>query len=169
MTSRFDPNIPSTGPTAPSIEGAFKGIGAIVEEPRIGEGNLIVNGKEPFQIKVQWHIFGNLTPLWLTALASRTKNWVVTAYAESEGPGPKVIIGKTYEPVGAPPFTHDKEYAATITVPAGTLPEENLGDPERSGVYKIIVTAFLNADLGKPGYDMMGYVEGPIIKVEDPE
>jgi hypothetical protein len=169
MTDRFDPNIPPTTPAAPAIQGEFKGLGAVVEEPRIGEGNLVVNGGEPFDIKVTWHIFGNLTPLWLTALAAHTKDWVVTAYAESEGPGPELVIGKKYVPVGGPHFTHDEEYTATITVPAGKLPEENPGDPYRSGVYKIIVTAFLNSDLGKPGYDMMGYAEGPIIKVENPE
>jgi len=56
----------------------------------------------------------------------------------------------------------------TVAVPAFTLPEENPGDPTQSGVYKIVVTAFLDSQLGAVGYDMMGYAEGPIIKVESP-
>jgi hypothetical protein len=46
--------------------------------------------------------------------------------------------------------------------------EENPGDPTQSGTYKIVVTTFLDSDLGPVGYDMMGYAEGPIIKVENP-
>jgi hypothetical protein len=30
------------------------------------------------------------------------------------------------------------------------------------------VATFLDSDLGPVGYDMMGYAEGPIIKVESP-
>jgi hypothetical protein len=30
------------------------------------------------------------------------------------------------------------------------------------------VTTFLDSNLGPVGYDMMGYAEGPIIKVENP-
>jgi hypothetical protein len=53
-------------------------------------------------------------------------------------------------------------------VPATSLSEENPGDPTQSGTYKIVVTAFLDSALGSVGYDMMGYAEGPIIKVESP-
>jgi hypothetical protein len=48
-------------------------------------------------------------------------------------------------------------------------PEEDPGNPSQSGTHKIVVTTFLNSELGSVGYDMMGYAEGPIIKVEDPE
>jgi hypothetical protein len=54
-------------------------------------------------------------------------------------------------------------------VPADTLHEENPGDPTQSGTYKIVVTAFLDSAIGGVGYDIMGYAEGPIVKVEDPQ
>jgi hypothetical protein len=168
MTDRFDPNIPSSGPNSPTIEGEFTGVVAITEHPTLGSSNLVVNAAEPFDIDVNWHVFGNLVPLWLTALSVNTPNWVVTAYAESQGPGPEVTLGSVNVPVGGPSFSLDEAYSAKITVPATTLPEENPGDPNQSGTYKIVVTAFLDSALGSVGYDMMGYAEGPIIKVEDP-
>lgn len=169
MTDRFDPNIPPAGPTDPAIQGEFTGIVGIHEQPSLGKSNLVINGAKPFDIKVDWHVFGNLVPLWLTALSVRTPNWVVTAYAESQGPGPEVSLGSVDVPVGGPFFSQDEAFTATLTVPANRLREENPGDPTQSGTYKIIVTAFLDSDLGPVGYDMMGYAEGPIIKVEDPE
>lgn len=168
MTDRFDPNIPSTGPTAPAIEGAFTGIVAITEQPTLGKSNLVVNRNQPFDIEVSWRVFGNLVPLWLTALSVNTKNWVVTAYAESQGPGDEVLLGRVDVPVGGPLFSLNEAYTAKLTIPANTLPEENPGNSSQSGVYKIVVTTFLDSDLGPVGYDMMGYAEGPIIKVENP-
>lgn len=167
MTATFDPNIPSTGPSAPAIEGEITDV-AITEPPALGRTNLVVNPHKTFDITVSWHVFGNLVPLWLTALSVGTQNWVVTAYAESEGPGEEKLLEKTYVPIGGPPFTDPMDYHTTITVPASTLHEENPGDPYHSGVYKIVVTVFLNSELGGVGYDMMGYADGPIIKVEDP-
>lgn len=168
MTDRFDPNIPPAGPTDPAIEGEFTGIVAITERPTLGKSNLVVNRDESFDIEVSWHVFGNLTSLWLTALSVDTPNWVVTAYAESQGPGDEVTLGSVDVPIGGPPFSLDEAYSARLTVPPGTLNEENPGDPTQSGTYKIVVTAFLNSALGPVGYDMMGYAEGPIIKVESP-
>jgi hypothetical protein len=168
MTDRFDPNIPPGGPTDPAIEGEFLGIVAITEKPTLGKSNLIVNRDQTFDIEVEWHVFGNLVPLWLTALSTRTKDWVVTAYAESQGPGDEVTLGSVNVPVGGPFFSLDEKYKAKITVPANALNEENPGDPTQSGTYKIVVTTFLDSDLGPVGYDMMGYAEGPIIKVESP-
>ena len=168
MTDRFDPNIPPAGPTDPAIEGEFTGIVAITERPTLGKSNLVVNRAEPFDIAVSWHVFGNLVPLWLTALSVNSPNWVVTAYAESQGPGDEVSLGSVDVPVGGPLFSLDEAYSAKLTVPPFTLPEENPGDPTQSGTYKIVVTTFLDSNLGAVGYDMMGYAEGPIIKVENP-
>jgi hypothetical protein len=86
MTDRFDPNIPPAGPTDPAIEGEFLGIVGITEKPTLGKSNLVINRDQTFDIEVEWHVFGNLVPLWLTALSTRTKSWVVTAYAESQAP-----------------------------------------------------------------------------------
>jgi hypothetical protein len=169
MTDRFDPNIPPAGPTDPAIQGEFTGIVGISEQPTLGKSNLVINGAKPFDIEVNWHVFGNLVPLWLTALSVNTKNWVVTAYAESQGPGDEKTLGTVEVPVGGPFFSQDEAYTAKLTVPANTLSEENPGDDTQSGTYKIVVTAFLDSDLGPVGYDMMGFAEGPIIKVEDPE
>jgi hypothetical protein len=168
MTDRFDPNIPPGGPTDPAIEGEFLGIVAITEKPTLGKSNLIVNRDQTFDIEVEWRVFGNLVPLWLTALSVRSKNWVVTAYAESQGPGDEVTLGSVDVPVGGPFFQQEEKYKAKLTVPANLLSEENPGDPTQSGTYKIVVTTFLDSDLGPVGYDMMGYAEGPIIKVESP-
>jgi hypothetical protein len=168
MTDRFDPNIPPAGPTDPAIQGEFTGIVAITEQPTLGKANLVVNRDKPFDIEVNWHVFGNLVPLWLTALSVNTKDWVVTAYAESQGPGDEINLGSVNVPVGGPLFSQDEAYSAKLTVPAGTLKEENPGDPTQSGTYKIVVTTFLDSALGAVGYDMMGYAEGPIIKVESP-
>jgi hypothetical protein len=169
MTDRFDPNIPPAGPTDPAIEGEFTGIVAITERPTLGKSNLVVNAEESFDVEVAWHVFGNLVPLWLTALSVNTPDWVVTAYAESQGPGDEKTLGEVRVPVGGPLFSQDEAYKAKLTVPPGTLAEENPGDPTQSGTYKIVVTTFLDSALGPVGYDMMGYAEGPIIKVEDPE
>ena len=168
MTATFDPNILSAGLTDPAIEGEFTGIVAITEQPTLGKSNLVINRDKAFDIKVSWHVFGNLVPLWLTALKVNSPNWVVTAYAESQGPGDEVSLGSVLVPVGGPIFSLDEAYSATLTVPANTLHEENPGDPTQSGTYKIVVTAFLDSQLGPVGYDMMGYAEGPIIKVESP-
>jgi hypothetical protein len=169
MTDRFDPNIPPAGPTDPAIEGEFTGIVAITDRPTLGKSNLVVNGDKDFDIDVSWHVFGNLVPLWLTALSVSTKDWVVAAYAESQGPGDEKSLGEVRVPVGGPLFSQDEAYSAKLTVKAGTLPEEDPGNPNQSGTYKIVVTTFLDSAIGGVGYDMMGYAEGPIIKVESPQ
>ena len=92
MTDRFDPNIPPGGPTDPAIEGEFTGIVAITEQPTLGKSNLVVNRDQSFDIEVSWHVFGNLVPLWLTALSVNSPDWVVTAYAESQGPGDEITL-----------------------------------------------------------------------------
>lgn len=167
MSATFDPNIPANpaDPAAPCIEGEITSV-LVTEVPTLGKTNLVVRPNAPFDIDVSFRVFGNLAPLWLTALSARP--WVVTAYAEPEGPGDKAFLGTANVPVGSQPLSQDVHYSTKITVPAGTLVEENPGDPAHTGVYKIIVTAFLDSTLGMPGYDMMGFAEGPIIKVENP-
>jgi len=168
MSDSFDPNIPPAGPTDPHIQGEFLGVVGITEQPTIGKANLVVNRAKPFDIEVKWRVFGNLVPLWLTALSVRSKNWIVTAYAESQGPGDEKTLGRVEVPVGGPFFSDSEVYSAKLTVPADTLSEEDPGNDTQSGVYRIVVTTFLDSDLGAVGYDMMGYAEGPIIKVENP-
>jgi hypothetical protein len=163
--SNFDPNVPSGFLT---ITGEFTTAILVEEVPAIGVGNLVLDPGEEFKIKVDWKIDGNIAELWLAALAVDSPNWVVTAYAESIGPGPEQILVVQNVPVlplvGNPPFT----YTTTLTVPPDTLLEENPGDPLVSGVYKLVVTVFLNSVFGSPGYDVMGFSEGPVIKMENP-
>ena len=80
----------------------------------------------------------------------------------------EVSLGSVKVPVRGPLFSLDEAYKAKLTVPAFKLPEENPDDDTQSGTYKIVVTTFLDSTLGPVGYDMMGYAEGPIIKVENP-
>ncbi len=170
MTATFDPNIPANplNTSAPCIEGIITGV-AVGEKPAIGTTNLVVDPTKTFTVKVSWKVFGNLVPLWLTALSASTPDWVVTAYAEPEGPGDKEVLGTALVHVSSHPLALNMHYDATITVPAFTLHEENPGNPSYSGVYKIIVTVFLDSTLGLPGYDIMGFAEGPVIKAEKPE
>jgi hypothetical protein len=167
MVNRFDPHIPPTGPSDAAVHGEFTRIAAIADRPSLGPSNLVVDRSRPFDIEVSWRLSGNLVPLWLTALSVRTENWVVTAFAESPGPGSEITLGSVEVPVGGPYFSVDESFTARLTVPAHTLPAQDPDDPSGSGVYKIVVTAFLDSDLGPVGYDMTGYAEGPIIKVED--
>ena len=162
----FDPNVPSGFLT---ITGDFTSTVLVEEVPAIGVGNLVLDPTREFKIKLDWAIDGNVAELWLSALAIDSPDWIVTAYAESVGPGPEQILVTKNVPVNPlpsanPPFA----YSTTLTVPPFSLPEENPGDPLVSGVYKLVVTVFLDSTFGSPGYDIMAFAEGPIIKVEDP-
>jgi len=165
MTARFDPNVPfdPSNPTGLFIEGDMSVL-AVTEHPAIGSGNLVIDPSKDFDISCEWSVAGSAAPIWLGALASN--DWVVSAYVESVGPGDEKFAASTTVPVGIPALSNS--YSATLTVPAGTLKEENPGDPSQSGVYKLVVTVFLDSTLGPVGYDMMGYAEGPIIKAENP-
>jgi hypothetical protein len=56
-------------------------------------------------------------------------DWVVTAYAESQGPGDEFTLGSVNVPVGGPGLSLDEAYSAKLTVAANTLNEENPGNP----------------------------------------
>jgi hypothetical protein len=166
MSDNFDPNVPTGFLT---ITGDFTSAVLVNEVPAIGVGNLVLDPTQPFDIKVDWKIDGNIAELWLSALAVASPDWVVTAYAESVGPGPeKILVAKNVPvlplPSANPPFA----YSTTLTVPPNSLDEENPGNPLVSGVYKLVVTVFLDSVFGQPGYDIMGFAEGPVVKVENP-
>ena len=67
--------------------------------------------------------------------------------------------------VAADPAVAD--YAVELTVPPNALDEGNPGS-QTSGIYKLVVSVFLDSTLGSPGFDMTGFNEGPIIQVENP-
>ncbi|MHC1561753.1 hypothetical protein ACR9E3_22555 [Actinomycetospora sp. C-140] len=153
---QFDPNRPG------EIEGeitALLVIDPVAPQPP-HQGNRVVDPTKPFEVTVAWTLSGTDVPLWLSG---RTSNWVVSAYAESIGAGFEGLLG-TNESVAADP--NQRDYTATITVPANKLQEADPGT-EVSGLYKLAVTVFLDSTLPAPGFDMIGFREGPIIQVED--
>jgi hypothetical protein len=155
---QFDPNIPGL------IEGDVTTVIVIDpagEFPPFAVGNHVLNRNDAFKIKVAWKITGLLRPLWLAALGG---NWNVQVYAESLGGGPEVLLASDNS-VAADPQVSD--YALEIIVPPNALEEGNPGS-QTSGIYKLVVSVFLNSDLGAPGFDMTGFNEGPIVQVEDP-
>jgi|WetSurSiteA1Bulk_404760.scaffolds.fasta_scaffold08460_2 hypothetical protein len=126
-------------------------------------GNLVIDPAKDFDIEVEWNLKGFFVPLWLAALGG---NWVIEAYAESVGPGQEKMIASKVVPVGTP--VQPKTYSEKLRVSAGQLQEHTPGPAGPSGVYKLTVTAFLNSTLGTPGYDIAGFVEGPVIRAENP-
>jgi hypothetical protein len=157
MPQRFDPNIP------PLIGGDITTVRVIdpaTDFPPFEVGNLVLSPAQAFQVQVEWKIVGGLRPLWLKALGGK---WNVQVFAESVGDGPEKLLARN-DDVEARFDVFD--YAVTLDVPAFSLPE---GDPGSnvSGIYKIVAAVFLNSDLPAPGFDMIGFNEGPYIQIED--
>ena len=155
---QFDPNIPNL------IEGNITTVVVLDPAdtfPPFEVGNHVLNRNESFQVKVAWKITGLLRPLWLSALGG---NWNVQLFAESLGGGPEILLTSDNSVAALPPA---EDYSVTLNVPPNALDE---GDPGSnvSGIYKLVVSVFLDSKLGPPGFDMTGFNEGPIIQVEDP-
>lgn len=163
MGFQFDPNI--TG----FIAGDFTGI-AVAEPGGLGASNLVIDPTQPFTVTVSWEVTGPLAPLWIAALRSASPDWSVAAYAESVGPGPDLLLTEEAVPVASAfdQLPNAWRWQHVLTVPANTLAEENPGPGGPSGVYELVVTAFLNSVLGPVGFDIMGFTQGPVIKVENP-
>ena len=125
--------------------------------------NLVLDPSKPFTIECEWRLTGADVPLYMAALDD---NWIVECFAESLGPGPELRIGTATVPKGSVSGT-TRTFSATVNVPAGTLPE---GAPSStvSGIYKLVTAVFLNSSIGAVGYDITGFAEGPVIKVENP-
>ena len=75
--------------------------------------------------------------------------------------------GRATTPSYSVEIQDSEQYTVDLEVPANTLVEGNPGS-RHSGVYKLVVTAFLNSTLGQPGFDISGFAEGPMIRVESP-
>ncbi len=156
---QFDPNL------GPLFTGEFTKV--LVKDPaQPGHGpNHVLDPSKPFTIEVEWKLEGSQVALFLAALGG---NWAIEAFAESLGPGPELRIAAASVAAG-PPAPAPKVYNAILTVPANTLPEGGPSGPAGpSGVYKIVIAAFLDSALPGPGFDICGFAEGPIIKVENP-
>lgn len=155
---QFDPNIPGL------IEGNITTV--VVRDPAgtfppFEVGNHVLNRNDAFQIKVDWSITGLLRPLWLSALGGR---WNVQVFAESLGGGPEILLASDNS---VPADPNRADYTVQLNVPPNTLDEGNPGS-NTSGIYKLVVSVFLDSTLGSPGFDMTGFSEGPIIQVENP-
>jgi hypothetical protein len=165
---QFDPNI--TG----LMEGAVTSLAVTDPQPFIGgRGNHVVDPGKTFELTVEWEVFGQLVPLWLSALAG---NWDVSVYAESLGGGKEVRLGSASVPTTAiqtctvnQAKDNCTKFSAKIAVPPNTLDEHAPGS-DIGGIYKLVAAVFLNSNLpGTPGFDLVGYTEGPIIQAERPE
>lgn len=155
---QFDPNIPGL------MTGEITTV--VVRDPAntfppFEVGNHVIDSDEDFKVGVKWELDGLLATLWLAAL--RSARWDVSVYAESMGGGNEVRLGTAT--VAVDPSDHT--YEATIDVRGGQLQEHTPGT-NVGGVYKLVVAVFLNSNLGRPGYDITGFSEGPYIQVEDP-
>jgi hypothetical protein len=155
---QFDPNIPGliggdvTTVVVIDPAGTF---------PPFEVGNHVLNRNDSFQVNVAWEVTGLLRPIWLAALGG---NWNVQLFAESLGGGPEILLVSDNSVAADPTVAN---YSVTLNVPPTALDE---GDPGSnvSGIYKLVVSVFLNSELGAPGFDMTGFNEGPIIQVENP-
>lgn len=166
---QFDPNLLNIA-NQPLMQGDVTSV-AVTEPGGIvaGLSNNVVDPNQPFEVTVEWKIFGGLVPLWIAALDPNGLNpWTVSIYAESIGGGQEQLVGEAQVATSA--FTNgagllERDYTATVTVAAATLQE---GDPgsNTSGVYKLAAVVFLDSQLGVLGYDLAGFSEGPIIEVE---
>lgn len=131
-------------------------------------GNLIIDPKKEFTIRVEWTLKGFFVPLWLSALDSPPgKKWVVEAYADCIGPGDEIRIAEELVAIGAK--TDPRTYSVDLKVKQNTLKEHIPGDPGPSGIYRLTVSAFLDSTLGSPGYDIIGFAEGVTIRAENPD
>jgi hypothetical protein len=162
--SQFDPDL------GVLLNGEFRSV-TVLDPALPGHvPNLVLDPTKDFQIEVTWRLNGTEVP---PRLAVCDDNWVVTAYAESVGPGPEVILKEENEPkgnfTGGPGAGFAFDWSHTLNVPAGLLEEENPGPAGPSGTYRIIVTVFLNSSLPGAGYDIAGFNDGPMIKVENPQ
>jgi hypothetical protein len=165
--NQFDPQIPGL------MEGEVTSLAVIDPEPFVGgTGNHVIDPTKEFTLKVEWEVFGQLVPVWLAALAG---DWDVSVYAESLGGGDEVRLGTTLVPTSPTlPCTVNQakancaKYETEVIVPAGRLQEHQPGT-DVGGIYKLVASVFLNSDLpGTPGFDLIGFTEGPIIQAESP-
>ncbi|MGQ0573738.1 MAG: hypothetical protein ACT4RN_05970 [Pseudonocardia sp.] len=165
---QFDPKIPGL------IEGTLTGVAVIDPQPFVGGvGNRVIDPTKSFTVAVEWELHGQLAPLWLTALNG---NWDVSVYAESLGAGPEIRLASASVATTATlPCTVNQaqvncsKFRAELVVAPNTLVEHTPGT-DNSGIYKLAVAVFLNSGVaGIPGYDLIGFAEGPLVQAENPQ
>lgn len=159
--TQFDPD------KGPLFQGEFREVTVIDPALPGHEPNLVLDRTQPFQVRVTWRLRGTDVLLYLAALEPDFK---VACYAESMGPGPEVILAEEDEPVSNlnPVGPNEWEWSHTLSVAANTLDEENPGPGGPSGTYRLVSTVFLNSTISGGSYDIAGFSDGPMIKVENP-
>jgi hypothetical protein len=116
-----------------------------------GAPSTVLEAGATFTIDAEWEIDA-LAALLLGG------QWEVAAYVESIGPGAEQQVGST-EIVLLDGRT--TPYTATITVPAGTLPNDPA--PPEPGVYKL-VTVLTHRNFNKVT-NVAAIVEGPMVRI----
>lgn len=158
MLTTFDPDR-----GAGNFQGHFTKVNVIDPAAPGHTPNLVLDPSKPYEIEVEWALDGTDVPLYISALDDK---WNIQVFAESMGPGPELKIAEDNSLAKGAPGVN-VTYSKTVTIPAGVLQEGNPGQ-DVSGVYKLTVAVFLNSSLGAPGFDIAGFAEGPIIRVENP-
>jgi hypothetical protein len=130
----------------------------------------VINPDKTFDINIEWQLTGNEVDLYLNHDETED-NWRINAFAETMGPGEDLIVyrgdlpkadgveqgaGADYKVV----FTHSCHY----TPDPGPKLQEHIPNAN-SGVYKLVITVFLN-NRSNMGYDIAGFHEGPMIMAE---
>jgi hypothetical protein len=134
--------------------------------PPIMVGNFVIDPTKEFKIELEWKLSGFFVPVYLGALAD---NWTVEAYAMSLGPPlDNRMIASLSVPKGAA-GPEPRIFSATLTVPANTLREHVPGPAGPCGIYRLTFSVFLDSTLGLPGYDIIGFYDGPTIRAEKPD
>ena len=131
---------------------ALLGPGQLLATVNDNNGNptTVLDAGQQFTIDAIWSI----DPVSALLMGGR---WELAAYVESIGPGPEQQVGGTV----LVPLNGGQAYAATVTVPSNTLP--NNPSPPNSGVYKL-VTVLTHRNFGQVS-DVAAVVEGPILRI----
>jgi hypothetical protein len=166
----FDPLLEVGNPPIRVFQGEFTKIDLIQPVGSLpGDiANKVINPKEPFDIFIEWKISGAYKGPFLSSVS----NWLLTAFCESIGPGEDKQIGTGSLPIGTILGPNDDmTWSFKVNVPAFTLKENDPTNPPpygTSGVYKIIVTVFANANIPGP-FDIIGFGELQfLVGAEDP-
>ena len=113
---QFDPNL-LNAVGQPLMQGDVTSV-AVTEPGGIvaGLSNNVVDPNQPFEVTVEWKIFGGLVPLWIAALDPSGLNpWTVSIYAESIGGGQEQLVGEAKVATSA--FTNGAGSSSATTPP----------------------------------------------------
>lgn len=122
----------------------------IVVNDNNGAPSSVLEAAKDFTINASWSI----DPAAALLLGGQ---WEVAAYVESVGQGPEQQVG----PTEIVPLNGTASYSRTVTVPAGTLPDNP--QPPLSGVYKLIVV-LIHRNFAAVS-DVAAVAEGPFLRI----